>query len=448
MTTTGTSPDIGGTEARELSAGLIGAGIAVCAWSTGTVLAKGIEMGGLAIGTYRFWLFSLVLILWIRLSGSPFNLHSMRATAFGGIALGADIALFFSAVKNTSIVNATIIGSLQPILVGVVAARFFGEKIRGRDAIWSLVALAGVFVIVTTSTSDDVNNIKGDLLALGAMLSWSAYFIASKQSKGKVTPTEFTAGTALWTAIIVTPLGFAFGQDMSWPSWKNWALLAAMAIGSGLIGHVADELVARTDPALGRLDVHPADPGLLGDHRLDLPRRGDRAPSGTGNGSRDRRARRDRPGPIERRQVGRSTPRRCSIRSTPTGRDDVAVSGVEALGYLASALVILSLTMRSVVRLRLISLCGSVAFFVVRAVDRIAPGDGHERLHRRDQPVVPPSGVLRRRRETQRPRRVHHPPRLTVPHRLRRVPRRRHRPLPARLPHAAGRRRDEPAPHP
>ena len=42
----------------------------------------------------------------------------------------------------------------------------------------------------------------------------------------------------------------------------------------------------------------------------------------------------------------------------------IAVSGVEALGYLASALVILSLTMRSVVRLRIISLCGSVTFFV------------------------------------------------------------------------------------
>lgn len=42
----------------------------------------------------------------------------------------------------------------------------------------------------------------------------------------------------------------------------------------------------------------------------------------------------------------------------------LAVSGVEALGYVASALVILSLTMRSVVRLRIISLCGSTTFFV------------------------------------------------------------------------------------
>lgn len=224
-------------DSRDLSAGLIGAAIAVCAWSTGTVLAKGIDMGGLAIGTYRFWMFSLALVLWMRLRGEAFNLHSMKATMFGGIALGADIALFFSAVKETSIVNATIIGSLQPILVGIIAARFFGEKIRATDALWSLVALAGVIVIVTTSTANDATSLRGDLLAAAAMFSWSAYFIASKRSKGRVTPTEFTAGTALWTAIIVTPLGFAFGQDMSWPSAENWALLIAMAVGSGIIGH-------------------------------------------------------------------------------------------------------------------------------------------------------------------------------------------------------------------
>ena len=112
------------------------------------------------------------------------------------------------------------------------------KRFGGLDAIWSLVALAGVVVIITTATSDDVSNIKGDLLAVGAMFAWSAYFVASKQSKGKVTPTEFTAGTALWTALIVTPLGFAFGQDMTWPTWTNWGLLAAMSIGSGIIGHV------------------------------------------------------------------------------------------------------------------------------------------------------------------------------------------------------------------
>lgn len=220
-----------------MSRGLIGAGIAVCAWSTGTILAKYIDMGSLAIGFYRFAFFALMLVTWMKLRGTPFRLRVIRNSMWGGIALGADIALFFSAVKLTSIVNATIIGSMQPIVVGVIAARFFGETIRARDALWSLVALGGAVLVVGASAGEDITDIRGDLLAAAAMLSWSAYFITSKNSKKTMTPTEFTAGTSLWAMAICAPLGFMFSQDMSWPSATNWGWLIAMAVASGLVGH-------------------------------------------------------------------------------------------------------------------------------------------------------------------------------------------------------------------
>jgi drug/metabolite transporter (DMT)-like permease len=223
--------------AKDLSRGLIGAGIAVCAWSTGTILAKYIDMGSLAIGFYRFAFFGLMLIIWMQVRGTPFRLRVIRDSMWGGIALGADIALFFSAVKLTSVVNATIIGSMQPIVVGVIAARFFGETIRMRDALWSIVAIGGAVLVVAASAGDATTDIRGDLLAAAAMLSWSAYFITSKNSKKTMTPTEFTAGTSLWTMAICAPLGFLFGQDMSWPSATNWGWLIAMAVASGLIGH-------------------------------------------------------------------------------------------------------------------------------------------------------------------------------------------------------------------
>jgi drug/metabolite transporter (DMT)-like permease len=223
--------------AKDLSRGLIGAGIAVCAWSTGTILAKYIDMGSLAIGFYRFAFFAVMLVVWMQVRGTPFRLRVIRDSMWGGLALGADIALFFSAVKLTSVVNATIIGSMQPIVVGVIAARFFGETIRLRDALWSIVAIAGAVLVVAASAGDATTDIRGDLLAAAAMLSWSAYFITSKNSKKTMTPTEFTAGTSLWTMAICAPLGFLFGQDMSWPSATNWGWLIAMAIASGLVGH-------------------------------------------------------------------------------------------------------------------------------------------------------------------------------------------------------------------
>jgi drug/metabolite transporter (DMT)-like permease len=224
-------------DARELSRGLIGAGIAVCAWSSGTILAKYIDMGSLAIGFYRFAFFGLALVVWMQLRGTPFRLRIIRDSMWGGLALGADIALFFSAVKLTSIVNATIIGSMQPIVVGVIAAKFFGERIGLRNVAWSGVALAGTVVVVATGADNGTTDLRGDLLALGAMLSWSAYFITSKNSKKTMTSTEFTAGTALWTMAICLPLGFLFDQDMSWPTATNWGWLVLMAATSGLIGH-------------------------------------------------------------------------------------------------------------------------------------------------------------------------------------------------------------------
>lgn len=237
-----TSPTSGGSssepsDAAELPRGLLGAGIAVTAWSTGTILAKYIDLDALAIGAYRFAVFFVGLTVFMRARGTKFTWQMILDSKWGGMALGADIVLFFSAVKATSVVNATIIGSLQPILVGVVAARFFGEKIRPRDALWSIVALVGALVVVRSAADTDVTSLRGDLLALGAMFSWSAYFIASKESRKKMTSTEFTAGTSIWTAVICIVIGLAIGQDLSFPNASNWGWLAVMIVGSGIVGH-------------------------------------------------------------------------------------------------------------------------------------------------------------------------------------------------------------------
>ncbi len=228
-----------GVEPRtELSKGLIGAAIAVTAWSAGSVLAKGIDMPGMSLGVYRFTIFSVVMIGWMAGRKQPLRKEMLTKSAWGGLALGLDIALFFSAVKLTTVVNATLIGSLQPILVGVVAAVFFGETIRRSDALWSLLAIAGVFAVVLASNDSAEWSLKGDFLAVAAMLAWGAYFIASKDSKKHLSPTEFTTGTSIWTVAINLPLAMLFGQDLSPPSARSWMGLAAMILISGIIGHV------------------------------------------------------------------------------------------------------------------------------------------------------------------------------------------------------------------
>lgn len=226
-----------GPTAGASTGGLVGAAVAVTAWGAGSVIAKGIDMDPLAIGVYRFTLFALVLSIWMRSRGQSFRLHILRHSIAGGVALGLDIALFFSAVKLTNVVNATLIGSLQPVFVGVVAARFFGETIARRDALLSLVALVGVGLVVVASNGTPEWSAEGDLLAVGAMVTWGLYFIASKRSKEQLTSSEFTLGTAVWSALILLPLSFAFDQDLSWPGRTSLFWLVVMLFVAGFVGH-------------------------------------------------------------------------------------------------------------------------------------------------------------------------------------------------------------------
>ena len=217
--------------------GVGAAAVAVSSWGLATVIVKGIDLGSLVIGSYRFVIYGFVLVAFYAIRGNPLTLRVMRDSMWGGIALGADIALFFSAVKLTSIANATVIGSLQPVVIALVSVPLFGERISVRSIALGAVAMAGAVTVVLSGADDAGSSLTGDLLAAGALISWAAYFIFSRQAKQKITSQQYTAGTSIWTAAINLPLAFAFGQDLSWPDTTSWIWLLILTFGSGVLGH-------------------------------------------------------------------------------------------------------------------------------------------------------------------------------------------------------------------
>lgn len=218
-------------------AGVGAAAIAVSAWGLSGVVAKDIDMGGIAIGAYRFTLYGIVIGLLMATRGNPPSVRVMRETMWGGLALGTDVALFFSAVKLTTVANATVIGALQPVVVGIVAARLFGEKIARKDVALAALALSGVsFVVLGASGSADWS-LRGDLLAVGALFAWSAYFVFAKKAKSRITSNEYTLGAAIWCGGFNIVLALLFGQSLGWPSAPSWLGLFVLAFGAGVLGH-------------------------------------------------------------------------------------------------------------------------------------------------------------------------------------------------------------------
>lgn len=220
-----------------MSKGLLAASIAVTAWGASSIIAKVLPQGALAIAAYRFATYFILISLWRAVRRQHLSWHAFVKSIPGGLLLAADVAFFFTAVKLTTIVNATIVGALQPLLLTLYGVRFLGERVRRSDVILGLLALLGVVVIVIAGKDSGDANLLGDLAAVGALFSWSGYFIYAKRAKDVVSPTDYTLAAALIVALVNAPLALAFGQSLAWPSLGDWAWLLLMALGAGLLGH-------------------------------------------------------------------------------------------------------------------------------------------------------------------------------------------------------------------
>ena len=222
---------------NELTRGLLAASIAVVAWGGSGVIAKFLPQGGLVVAAYRFMAYFIIIGLWRATRGRFLSWHAFKKSLPGGLLLAADVAFFFTAVKLTTVVNATIVGALQPLILTLYGVRFLGERVRRVDIMLGMVALVGVIVIVIAGSNNGDANRLGDLAALGALVSWSAYFVFAKRAKGVVSPGDFTLAAALIVGAVNAPLALAFGQSLAWPAWSDWFWLLVMALGAGLLGH-------------------------------------------------------------------------------------------------------------------------------------------------------------------------------------------------------------------
>jgi len=218
--------------------GLIAAAAAVIVWGSSSVLVKNVEgLSGLVIGFHRMWIGAALTSIAFLATGGRFSWRLLRTSCAGGIAFALDIVLFFSALKETSVANATIIGAMQPVLVLAVAGRLFGERPHLRDAFWAAVAIAGAVIVVAGGPAGGDATLRGDLLAVAALVAWTWYFIASKRARTKLGSFEYLAGLSVVAVVTVTPIVLLSGDSIAVPTVADWVYIVIIAIVNGALGH-------------------------------------------------------------------------------------------------------------------------------------------------------------------------------------------------------------------
>jgi drug/metabolite transporter (DMT)-like permease len=226
-----------GAERRPV-AGVVAAGASVVVWGASAVLIKQVHgVSGVAISFHRLWIGALLTGAVFLLTGGRYSWRLLRLALPGGVAFGLDICLFFTAVKETSVANATVIGALQPVLILAIARRLFGERPGLVEAFWACVAIAGAAIVVTGGASDGVASRRGDLLAVAALGAWTWYFVASKRARVELSSFAYLAGLSLVATAAVTPLVLVSGERLAVPRPSGWATIVAIAVINGALGH-------------------------------------------------------------------------------------------------------------------------------------------------------------------------------------------------------------------
>ena len=163
-------------------------------------------------------------------SGRRITWATVRLVALPAVTIALNMALFFVALHNTSLANATTIEALQPILLMAVASRRYRERVTGWLVGIALVAIGGVALVMFGAGGGPGGHLRGDLLAAMSMVLFAAYFVFVKDVRHRIdTFTLQTTSMAIGALVLLPLAAIDSGRLLPpFPSWSQWGWLALL----------------------------------------------------------------------------------------------------------------------------------------------------------------------------------------------------------------------------
>ncbi|MBI2706554.1 MAG: DMT family transporter [Actinobacteria bacterium] len=226
-----------GAEGKHVAAVWVG----VVCFSFGPVLAAAATVPGPVLAFWRLWfavpVMAAVAIEHVHRTGRRPGWNGWRWTVVAGLAFGIHQLLFMSALQQTSVVDVTLMNTLAPVAVAVLAVPLFGERPGLSFRAWSGIAIAGAAVVALAGSTGPQGNPIGMLLAAGNVIFYSLFFVWSKQARPHIDVGPFLAGTVLVSAVVLSAFVAATGAPVREMTAQNYAVALTIALLPGFVGH-------------------------------------------------------------------------------------------------------------------------------------------------------------------------------------------------------------------
>ncbi|MDA0269864.1 MAG: DMT family transporter [Chloroflexi bacterium] len=167
---------------------------------------------------------------------------------FSGVMLAAHFALWVAAIQRTSVLSGVVLVTMQPIFVALGAWLVLRER-PSRAVLLGVGIAAGGALLLMTDDLDDRGSLLGNLLALSGGMASSAYIVAGRGARRKLSTASYTAVVYGLTAGLLLLALLA----TTTPAWGHsndaYLYILLMALVPQLIGHNAFNWALGSIPA-------------------------------------------------------------------------------------------------------------------------------------------------------------------------------------------------------
>lgn len=153
--------------------------------------------------------------------------------------------LFFACLQYTTAINASLIGSTNPMVTALLAAAFLGDTISPLRLAGFLLSFFGVFLVITGGDWQVIAGLsinRGDILMFAAVWSWAVYSILSRRMMARydLSPLKVTAYTFLVCTVAAVP--FAMWEQpavyLQQATTGGWLAVFYMAFFASVLGYL------------------------------------------------------------------------------------------------------------------------------------------------------------------------------------------------------------------
>lgn len=214
--------------------------LALFSVSTSPIIGRALEnVGAISISFWRMFLASFILWIFslVKPQGKIKISKNRNKIIYAGILLGFHFALFFEAIKITSISNATFLGTLAPFFTLILEIYFLKRKFSRVVLLGLIVTFFGSIIILVYDFDLSTSFTLGNIYAVLCSICLAIAFVIAEKVRENENTIVYTRTLYLSAALTLLLISFFANETLMINNHIDFIGLLFLGLVPTIIGH-------------------------------------------------------------------------------------------------------------------------------------------------------------------------------------------------------------------